>query len=105
MQLRDDLNHISDNLSSPNDMVEQISYMIFGAVATTTRAFGKIEVKLDANTQRVFVSIETRWFAKHEKMKKIRDYWLAKAERKALKMAPKGWSVLAYYKNGGSNDE
>lgn len=94
----DKMNDISDQISSADQMVEQMTYMLFGAIATTTKAFGHVEIKMSAESQRIFVSIELRWFAKFKNMEALRKYWLAKAERRAVKYMPKDWKILIYYK-------
>jgi len=94
----DEMNDISDELSTSDNMVEQMMFMLFGAISTTTKAFGEVEMKLDANSNRIFVAINLRWFAKNKKLESFRKYWLAKAERRAEKFIPKGWKILIYYK-------
>jgi hypothetical protein len=79
------------------DMTEMVSYNIWGAVVTTTRAFKSVSLKVDANTQRVFVSIALRWWTKYGKFKKLRDFWLKRAETRCREMVPSGWKLLIYY--------
>lgn len=98
MSLQDGLNQISDGITDADGMVEQMTYMMFGAVVTTTKAFENVEIKLNADSQRIFISITIRWFAKFKKFETLRKYWLAKAERRVQKYAPKGWRILIYYK-------
>lgn len=104
MNILNDINNVSDKISSSDEMVEQMGYMIFGAVATTTKAFGNVEIKFNADSQRIFIAISLRWFAKHKKLETFRKYWLAKAERRAEKYIPKGWRPLIYYKQGDQNE-
>jgi len=100
MNIQDTLNNISDGIASADDMVERMTYMMFGSVVTTTKGFENVEIKLDADSQRVFICISLRWFAKHKRLEGVRKYWLAKAERRVQKYVPHGWRVLLYYKQG-----
>jgi hypothetical protein len=104
MSILNDMNDVSDKISSADEMVEQMSFMIFGAVVTTTKAFGDVEIKLNSESQRVFISITLRWFARIKRLESFRKYWLAKAERRAQKYVPKGWRMLCYYKQGEGNE-
>jgi len=90
------------NLATSDEQVEQVAYLIWGAVASTTRAFKKVDVKIDPDTQRVFLSVELYWWARSKKLSLLRRYWLAKAERKCGLHVPTGWKNLIYYK--GSDD-
>ena len=104
MNILNDMNNVSDKISSSDEMVEQIGYMIFGAVATTTKAFGDVEIKFNSDSHRIFIAISLRWFAKAKRLETFRKYWLAKAERRVEKHVPKGWRVLLYYKQGDQNE-
>jgi hypothetical protein len=79
---------------------EQVSFMIWGAVVTTTRAFSNVEIKVDAVTNRVFVTISLRWWAKIKKFNKFRDAWMRLAEKRCKPYIPEGWRLLIYYKKG-----
>lgn len=98
MSIQDTLNNISDAVASADDMVERMTYMMFGSVVTTTKGFENVEIKLDADSQRVFIGITLRWFAKYKRLENMRKYWLAKAERRVQKYVPHGWKILIYYK-------
>lgn len=78
-------------------MNEQMSYAILGAVATTTRAFGDLRLKIDVATQRVFVSVVLRRWAKYKRFKVLRDFWIKKAEARAVAYLPQAWRILVYY--------
>jgi hypothetical protein len=84
-------------MSASHDVAAQVSYMIFGAAATTTRAFEKVVVKVEPGLNRVFVAITLRWFAKYKKMKPLREAWLRRADQRCKEHAPTGYKVLCYY--------
>jgi hypothetical protein len=78
-------------------MVEQITYFIFGAVVTTTRGFGKVEINVSEETKRIFVKIHLKWMVNTKKMKKIHDIWLRRAESNIKQYVPDGYKTLVYY--------
>ena len=84
-------------LTGAHNMTETVSYGIYGAVVTTTRAFEKVTLKLDANTNRIFVAIRLRWWAKYGKFKPLQDAWLRIAEKRTKEYVPSGWKILIYY--------
>ena len=86
------------NLSTSDEQVKQIAWLIWGAVVSTSRAFKKVAVKIDPETQRVFLSVELYWWAKSKRLEILRKYWLAKADRKCQPHVPTGWKKLIYYK-------
>lgn len=104
MNIQDTLNNLSDGITDADGMVEQMTYMMFGSVVTTTKGFENVEIKLDAESQRVFICVTVRWFARMKRMEAVRKYWLAKAERRVKKYIPYGWKVLIYYKQGEENE-
>lgn len=91
-------------LSGAHGMAEQISYMIFGAAVTTTRAFEKVVVKVDPDTNRIFVAVTLRWFGKYKKLKPIRAGWLDRATKRCQEQTPTGFKLLVYYE-GFKEDE
>ena len=90
------------NYQTSDEMVSQMAYIIWGAVASTTRAFYKVSMRIDPLTKRIFLSVRLRWWAKWKKLELFRKYWLAKAERKAKRHIPEGWKELIYYERGGN---
>jgi len=96
MNLQD---QIELDIASSGDMVERVSYSIWGAIATTTRGFGKVEIKIEPKIKRVFAKVEIRWMVNHKKMNKIHAIWLKRAEVRAKEYVPEGWSLLVYYGN------
>lgn len=104
-KLRDDLNDVVSRMAPGIDTTEMVSYMIWGAAITTTRAFEGATLKIDPNTNRVFVSIRLRWWAKFGKFKPLRDAWLARAERRCKEHTPEGWRVLVYYEGGDPSQQ
>jgi len=85
------------NVTSSDQMASEISFVIWSAVVSTTRGFGKVAINIDPRTHRVFVKIGLRWWSKSKKLEPLRKYWLVKAERKAEKFIPTGWNSLFYY--------
>jgi hypothetical protein len=91
-------------MAGPQGMAEQVSYMVYGAAVTTTRAFDKVTLKINPDINRIFVAIQLRWFAKYKKMKPFRDGWLSRAQAKCQEHAPTGWKVLCYYEGFKEED-
>jgi hypothetical protein len=88
-------------LTTAQGMVEQVSYMIFGAAVTTTRAFSKVVVKIEPEVNRIFVSITLRWpFQDYKKFEILRQSWLKRAEERCQEQVPPGWKLLCYYTKG-----
>lgn len=98
---------MNEFMSNADSMAEQISYMIWGEVVTTTKAFGDVNIKVDANICMVFVSVRLRWWAQSQLMEKLRNFWLRRAEIKARNFLPTGWRLLIFYEHrrDHSNDK
>ena len=79
------------------DESEKVSYMIWGACMVSTRAFQKAQVRVDLRTNRVFVKIYLKWFAKAEKFKRLHDAWLVRARKNCKEHLPSGFRLLIYY--------
>ena len=86
------------NLATSDQMVDQVAFIIWSSVVSTTIAFNKVEVKFDSDNQRIFISINLKWWARIRKFEILRKYWLAKAERRGGPHIPSGWKSLFYYK-------
>lgn len=89
--------------AGPSGMNEQIAYAVWGAVVTATKAFLKTEVKIDVATQRLFVVITLRRFARSQRLALFHKAWLTKAETRARGYLPQGWRLLIYYERHDSN--
>ena len=106
MSIEDYMNQAAQGVASSFDQNEQVSFNIWGAAATTTRAFQKVVIKVDGKTQRIFVTIYLRWWAKmkYKRFNLIREIWLRRASKRVKKQVPHGWNSLVYYaqekKNG-----
>ena len=100
MDLKDQLERISGGISTSMDMTEMVSYNIWGAAVTTTRAFEKVTLKIDTNTSRVFVSVKLRWWATFKKMEPLQHAWLVRCEKRVIEHLPTGWKCLVYYERG-----
>ena len=96
MDLRDEVEFMLDVATSGN-MTEMVSYMIFGSVVTTTKAFESVKVNIDPKTNRVFIPIKLRWWARFKRMEPLRVRWIKQAEANAIKYVPEGWKTLIYY--------
>lgn len=96
-RLSDPFSFATAALAGPAGMNEQLSYMIWGAVATTTRAFLKTEIRVEANIQRIFVSVTLRPWSRTKRLGKLHAIWLKRAEARAAEYLPKGWRLLVYY--------
>lgn len=102
-QLEDELGAAASKVGMTmpmSEMVQMISYAIWGAAVTTTRAFDKVTLRVDPDTSRIFVAIRLRWWAKFGKFKKLQDAWLARATRRVKEQVPDGWKMLVYYEKG-----
>lgn len=99
MSLENYMNQATQGLASSFDQNDQVSFNIWGAAATTTRAFEKVVIKVDGKTQRIFVSIYLRWWAKlkYKKMDLIRAIWLKRACKRVKEQVPHGWNSLVYF--------
>jgi len=103
--MREELETHLNLISGGDEVVKQVTYLIWGAVVSTTRAFGRVKIKIDPETQRVFLAIELRWWARSNRLLKIHKYWLAKAERKCKPHIPAGWKSLFYYRRGNDDGD
>lgn len=106
MEIFDD---ISMSLMSPDAslVTEQISYCIWGSVSTSCKAFDNVKLSIYPDSNRIFVEIKLRWWAKLEKLEPFRRFWLKRAESASKEFIPKGWKVLIYYekRNNEGSDE
>lgn len=96
-KITDELNIMSERIATGNDAADMLTEMIWGAAATTTRAFGKVTLKVDSNNNRIYVAVKLRWWARAERFKLLHDAWIANAERRCLKQVPTGWKLTVYY--------
>ena len=103
--MADELNEIEAAFryagKSMSTMTEQMAYSLWGAVITTTKAFEKAEVRLDANISRVFIAVRVRWWARFDRMQPLREFWIKRAEARAREFLPTGWRLLVYYGEPG----
>lgn len=99
-QLVQDLNHKLDQFQDSDGMVQMMAENLFSAIAITTKGFDNVVITFNEPSSMVLAKIDLRWFVKHERFKKLHDYWLAKAERKAQPFLPKGWRLVIYYNKG-----
>lgn len=105
MNFEDMMNNLSQGVSSSFDQNEMVTYNIWASAVSTTRAFERVEVKINAETSRVFVIIHLRWWGKLKlkKLDLIRQIWLKRASERVRKQIPVGWNHLVYYgKEDGS---
>ena len=79
------------------DMTEILSHNIWGAAVTTTRAFEKVVLKVDTNTNRIFISVQLRWWARFKRFDLLKKAWLTRAEQRVKEQVPEGWKFLIYY--------
>jgi hypothetical protein len=83
-------------MSSASAMDEQLAYLIWGSVVTTTRAYNSVTINISADTQRVFVAVQLHWWARFKKFGALREIWLRRARERAMKYMPDGWRLLVY---------
>lgn len=88
-------------VTATHDTTNALSYMIFGAAVTATRAFEKVTLKIDVRSNRIFVQVRLRWFFRTKLFKYffkwLKPAWLNRAERRCAEQAPSGWKLLCYY--------
>ena len=86
------------NMATDGDqMVEQLSFILWGAAVQSTRAFGNVEIRISSETRRIFIVITLRWWAKYKRFGKLRKVWLTRAEKKVREQMPENWRLLIYY--------
>ena len=95
--LNDATDKLTGNFVGASQQAEMVSYLIFGAVVSTTRAFKSASLKIDTDNNRVYVAVTLRWFFSSKRFHALHDIWLARAERKAKPLLPTGWRLLVYY--------
>ena len=102
MEINDALNNLSQGVASSFDQNEMVTYNIWAAGVSTTRAFERVEVKINAETSRIFVIIHLRWWGqlKFKKLELIRQIWLKRASKKVKEQIPSGWNYLVFYHKG-----
>ena len=88
------------NLSTSDEMVSQVAFTIWAPIVSSSWAFKKVNVKVDPETHRIFACIHLHWWARSNKVRLLRRYWIAKAERKSAPFIPTGWKILIYYEKG-----
>lgn len=98
--MREDLEQALAGITGPTEESARVSYMIWGAAVTTTRAFDSVSLRVDPGTNRVFVKIKLRWFVRSKKFKKLHDAWLSRAEKRCKEYLPENWRMLLYYEGG-----
>ena len=99
-QLNSELMSRLGPINAQGGQTDHVSYLVWGAAATTTRAFDKVSLRIDPNTNRIFVAIKLRWWARFEKFKRLHDAWLRIAEKRCKEAVPTGWKLLIYYDRG-----
>lgn len=105
MPINDMMNNLSQGVASSFDQNEMVTYNIWASAVSTTRAFERVEVKINAETSRIFIVIYLRWWGrlKFKKMEFIRQIWLKRASKKVKEQIPNGWNFLVFYgKEDGS---
>jgi hypothetical protein len=98
--IREAMDNLSQGISSSFDQNEMVTYNIWAAAVSTTRAFEKVEIKINAQTSRIFVVIHLRWWGRLKRFKKlevIRQIWLKKASKRVKEQIPQGWNFLCYF--------
>lgn len=98
--IKNQLNQTAAGISNPIDMSEMLSHNIWGAAVTTTRAFEKVTLKVDTNSNRIFVSIQLRWWARYKRFDLLKRLWLKRAEDRVKEQVPEGFKSLVYYDKG-----
>jgi len=88
-------------ITGAGGQTEQVSFIVWGAAVSTTRAFENVTIKIDPDNIRIFVAIRLRWWAKFDKFKPIHDAWLRIAEKRCKEHGPSGWKYLVYYEKKG----
>ncbi len=87
---------------SSNEQIEQVNYMIWGSVATISKAFDNIEVRAESSAMMIIVKIRLRWFAKKNWLLKgfmdwQREQWRKEAIEVCSEFIPNGYRLFLYY--------
>lgn len=94
--MRDDLEQSLFSITAPHEQTSQVSYMIWGSVMSSTRAFKKASLKVDTNNNKVYVKVELRWIFK-KVPEKLKAAWLYRARSNAKTFVPEGWRLMVFY--------
>jgi len=99
MRIEEVMENLTHGISTAFDQNEMVTYNIWASAVSTTRAFEKVEVKINAETSRIFVVIYLRWWGrfKFKKMELVRQIWLRRASKKVKEQIPHGWNFLVFY--------
>jgi len=97
MDSTENIDKLNQGIQSVDDMSEKISYLIWGAVHTTTRSFKSVSINVSTETNRIFVKVELRWPFEKKRFKKLQDSWLRIAEKRTTEFVPNGYKIMVYY--------
>lgn len=88
---------LPDALEDLADMHQRVTFMIFGAIITATRAFKSVGIKIHPDAQFIIAKIKLKSFWEHRIFKPLRAIWLARAEDAAKPHTPTGWRLVICY--------
>lgn len=91
-------------MADPSSMAEQLSYMIWGSMAVSSRAIKTVKINIAVNSQIVFASIDFHWWARFERFDKLKKVWLLRARKSAATYIPEGWRFVVYEQKSGTSD-
>jgi len=83
-------------MTDPSAMAEQLSYMIWGSIVTSSRSIKTAKLNVSVQTQRVFVEITFHWWARFKKFDSLRVVWINRARERSSGYIPNGWRYLIY---------
>lgn len=88
---------LPDGFDELTDMQQRVSFMIFGAVVTATRAFRSVKIDVVPKTNLVIAKVRLGGFFRWRIFKLLHLVWLRRAELAAVEHVPKGWRLLVCY--------
>jgi len=84
-------------MATSHDMVEKVTYTIWGSIMITSKSFRKCEIKIDPMSQRIFAKVSLSWWGRLGILGDSRDRWLKEAEKGAEEFVPSSFKLLIYY--------
>ena len=85
------------NMATSHDMVEKVTYTIWGSIMVVSKSFRKCQIKIDPMSQRIFAKITLSRWGNFWSSKKVKDRWLKDAYKQTEEFVPSGFKLLIYY--------
>jgi hypothetical protein len=88
---------LPDGFDDLSDMHQRVSFMIFGSVITSTRAFKSVNIQVVSKASLVIAKVKIGGIFAWRLFKPLHLIWLRRAELAAVPHVPKGWRLLICY--------